>query len=354
MQNQIRSRLTLAILVSLIPATAVLGQSQTSYYVSGEVRDEFGKIAKSVSVCAHSLKLADGPVRVTSCAQTGSNGKFILKLAKAGTYQVFANKTSAGYMPQNRPFYRHVSIPIQEVTLNDVSPNADVTLSLGPKSPTIVGKAVDLSTGLPIDNILITMCHADNPKTCFSINAKDANGTFEAFGPLVPFTLKIVAEGYENWWGLRGSDTTEQGISLSTGVTTQLDVQLRRRNETTNLAMNEAEKRTDTHLPAPKQLSPADEVVFEHYPRATRVKWSEIEGAVSYVLEVDYCDGLGRAKGKRECIDPQPLHPKLGIPGTSHEFLFVGAQPGRWRVWALDKEGREGFKSPWRNFFYTR
>ena len=33
-------------------------------------------------------------------------------------------------------------------------------------------------------------------------------------------------------------------------------------------------------------------------------------------------------------------------------LAFVGAQPGRWRVWAVDKEGREGFKSPWRLFVY--
>jgi len=36
------------------------------------------------------------------------------------------------------------------------------------------------------------------------------------------------------------------------------------------------------------------------------------------------------------------------------EFSFVGAQPGRWRVWAVDKEGREGFKSPWRRYVYNQ
>jgi hypothetical protein len=37
-----------------------------------------------------------------------------------------------------------------------------------------------------------------------------------------------------------------------------------------------------------------------------------------------------------------------------YTFDFVGAQPGRWRVWALDKNGKPGQKSPWWTFHYTR
>jgi hypothetical protein len=47
-----------------------------------------------------------------------------------------------------------------------------------------------------------------------------------------------------------------------------------------------------------------------------------------------------------------PLMTKLN--STSYEFGFAGAQPGRWRVWAVDKDGREGFKSPWRTFVYLQ
>lgn len=46
--------------------------------------------------------------------------------------------------------------------------------------------------------------------------------------------------------------------------------------------------------------------------------------------------------------------PASGIVSTTYEFEFVGAQRGRWRVWALDKEGREGFKSAWRSFVYLQ
>jgi TonB family protein len=40
--------------------------------------------------------------------------------------------------------------------------------------------------------------------------------------------------------------------------------------------------------------------------------------------------------------------PNLTKP--AYTFDFYGNQPGRWRVWASDKQGRESAKSPWRRF----
>jgi hypothetical protein len=113
------------------------------------------------------------------------------------------------------------------------------------------------------------------------------------------------------------------------------------------------------NLPAPPQLSPADGATFDHFPRRTRLEWSPVEGAASYAVEVDYCEARGSRAGG--CADPQPLAslmknvpPTHGVKGTAYEFDFGGAQPGRWRVWAVDGEGREGFKSPWRRFVYLK
>jgi hypothetical protein len=120
-------------------------------------------------------------------------------------------------------------------------------------------------------------------------------------------------------------------------------------------AMSESEKRAGVHLPAPVQLAPADNAKFKHYPRTTKLEWTPVAGAVSYTVDLDYCEGNQRDRSA--CVDPQPLilkenPPLKGILGTTYQFLFLGAQPGRWRVWAVDKEGRTGFKSPWRRFFY--
>ena len=104
------------------------------------------------------------------------------------------------------------------------------------------------------------------------------------------------------------------------------------------------------------QTGPDNEVELNYYPRKTKLEWQPVDGASSYRVEIDYCDG--RVKGRRSCVDPQPHYVEGGasnaIRATSFEFNFVGAQPGRWRVWAIDEKNQEGFKSPWRIFYYLQ
>jgi hypothetical protein len=105
-------------------------------------------------------------------------------------------------------------------------------------------------------------------------------------------------------------------------------------------------------LAAPIQLSPASGTEFSHFPRTTTVKWTVVRGAASYTVETDcfkcchrehWCTDVGRAW--RSYSD---LH------DTQFSFNFVGAQPGRWRVWAVDGFGRAGPRSPWWEFNYAR
>ena len=107
-----------------------------------------------------------------------------------------------------------------------------------------------------------------------------------------------------------------------------------------------------TSLSAPNPISPVDETVFNHYPRNTTLRWSPVKGAVSYTVEIDcyhccqsnqWCSDVGG----RTTIIPN-------INSTNYSFKFVGAQPGRWRVWALDAVGRKSPKSSWYKFRYTR
>ena len=46
--------------------------------------------------------------------------------------------------------------------------------------------------------------------------------------------------------------------------------------------------------------------------------------------------------------------PNKTTSATEAEFDFLGAQPGRWRVWAVDASGIEGPKSGWGTFSYTK
>ena len=97
-----------------------------------------------------------------------------------------------------------------------------------------------------------------------------------------------------------------------------------------------------TSFTPPLQLSPCDGAVFDHWPRTTTVEWTPVPGAASYTVEIAYSDGT--------------WHSSLtaGITGPSHTFEFVGAQPGRWRVKAVNPNGGETLYSPWRGFRYLR
>jgi hypothetical protein len=83
--------------------------------------------------------------------------------------------------------------------------------------------------------------------------------------------------------------------------------------------------------------------VFHNFPRSTTLVWQPVAGAASYGLEVEFSDPPGW----------DPTQRISGITGTTFTFDFVGKQRGRWRVWATDARGREGEKSPWREFEYT-
>jgi tetratricopeptide (TPR) repeat protein len=102
-------------------------------------------------------------------------------------------------------------------------------------------------------------------------------------------------------------------------------------------------------LSAPKLLSPDVGAVFDHYPRQTTLVWSEVAGAVSYVAEWDYKYGE-TWNAESHGMEGATLQARQPVAN----FQFVGAQPGRWRVWAVDATGKPGAKSEWREFRYTR
>jgi hypothetical protein len=96
-------------------------------------------------------------------------------------------------------------------------------------------------------------------------------------------------------------------------------------------------------ISAPNLLSPADGTRFDQYPRTVTLAWERVPGASFYKVEIQFQSGsnwsaLGQVRNTRT---------------PTHTFDFVGAQPGRWRVWAVDGEGKEGPKSRWSGFYFT-
>ncbi len=106
------------------------------------------------------------------------------------------------------------------------------------------------------------------------------------------------------------------------------------------------------HPGSPQLLSPPEKAVFSNFPRLTNAAWAPVSNAASYTVEVD-CFGCCRPGWWcTDCGNPSSLY--TGIHATNFTFNFVGAQPGRWRVWAEYANGHEGPRSEWREFRYTK
>lgn len=96
-------------------------------------------------------------------------------------------------------------------------------------------------------------------------------------------------------------------------------------------------------LTAPIQIFPPNGAVFDYYPRTTTLEWTFVPGAATYVVEIEYYDTMWR-----------PWQQVTGIVATNHTFDFIGAQPGRWRVWAVDASNNPGPATGWWEFTYLR
>ena len=93
----------------------------------------------------------------------------------------------------------------------------------------------------------------------------------------------------------------------------------------------------------PSQLSPTSGTVFNKFPRHTVLRLSKVDGAASYMVEVEYNDSKW---------EPSVLT-STG-KATIYKFDFVGKQAGRWSVWAVGPDGNKSKKSAWWGFKYTK
>lgn len=113
------------------------------------------------------------------------------------------------------------------------------------------------------------------------------------------------------------------------------------------------ERRDAPPLAPPVQISPASGSVFDSFPRTTTLVWTSVARARSYTVEVDtwcpdqstWCSDVGATNLVRL---------EAGIDDTTFTHEHVGAQAGRWRVWAVTRDGRTSARTGWWRFEYTR
>ena len=96
-------------------------------------------------------------------------------------------------------------------------------------------------------------------------------------------------------------------------------------------------------LKAPTLLFPVKNHVYNMFPRLMQFSWRSVSGAKQYEIEIEYKSGTLWSKMKKDKTS-----------GLTYTTTFIGAQPGRWRVWALDKNGVAGEKSVWQTFRHLR
>ncbi|MCW8928910.1 MAG: hypothetical protein OQL19_01575 [Gammaproteobacteria bacterium] len=105
-------------------------------------------------------------------------------------------------------------------------------------------------------------------------------------------------------------------------------------------------------LTAPQIISPRNNSTFNHYPRKLTLRWKPVNNASAYNVDID-C--LNCCVAGKWCADVGKKFKQVKSQrNTYYQFSFVGAQPGRWRVQAVDKNGKAGKHSPWTNFKFTR
>lgn len=361
MKNPTRAVPSALILICLPFLITTTAQVSSPYTISGDLRDEAGQLFSGATVCALQTHGKVTNVRDKVCAESDAQGKFVINLTSSGSYQVVAEKMSAGYMPPYFPFYKDPNAPITEIVLSGEHANASVSVKLGPKSGLITGKVIDEATDLPVPDFVVWTWQARDVNARTHQVVKGQSGRFRILAAPVPFRMRVVSDGYEDWvigggvlTSLAGSRKGPGSLLVRTGGNAEFAVYLKRKNPSP-IDSPADEKR----LPAPIQLAPQDNQVFDVFPRNTKLEWNSVAGAVSYAVEIESCwnlsqEGRSRLPDDGECINPSPYEEKFGLHETTYEFFFKGAQPGRWRVWAIDKDRKRSIKSPWRRFIYLK
>jgi serine/threonine protein kinase len=224
------------------------------------------------------------------------------------------------------------------------NPNAASTPSQTPTAlptltPTTPTTTPPSGPGVTIANLTPSQCSTTNQGwTCTETLSEDQNNTSNL--------------SWSASTGTAGVSFNPSSSTLSPGKTSQVNIAIPLSDcsdtftfkgpiDSSNVTWNCA-------LPAPTQLSPASGTVFNNYPRTTTLQWSAVPGAASYTVQIYYyqpgdtiCSG-----GAQDYLTPN-------ITNTSYTFEFVGAQPGCWRVWAVDAAGRQSSISGWWEFSYT-
>lgn len=346
MKYQACLRLTAATLMLAAPVAAQ--QPAVERHIAGRVLSAQASPVAEVEVCARPI-VAFHPRygRRPPCVQTDAEGRFSIPVEVSGTYFMTAKKESEGYPHSQHVFYRVPYLHLNTLVVADGESPPAVTLQLGPPVAQLTARIIDAETGLPVNSARVRLCRTESPKYCATFDqdgpsvryAVGPDGRYTVVAPPSPVAVEVMAEGYEDW-------AAPEPLRLTPGGRSEVNVTLRRpgRGPAPSVLPAPAPKAT-----VKKPLTKS--AFFGHTMRMTVLEWAPVPGAAGYRVEVEYFNCWPEA----DCPETEPHElagdpPQYGIEETRYEFTFIGAQPGRWRVWALDEKGRAGAKSAWVTF----
>jgi Carboxypeptidase regulatory-like domain len=318
-------------------------QAKKNFLISGQVVDELGQPVSGAHVNARPDHLSGKLPSSISDLQ----GRFTISVYKPGRWYLTASKNAAGYPSMASPFYYPAEELIPLVIIDEAQPVPFVTVRFLPPAGRLTGRVVDKVTKQPISNAEIRLCRVEAPRFCHKQRIFSPTGNYQILVPSSAFLMQVTAEGYKDWF-TDENNLQQKPFEVASNTIRELNISL-----TKALA---ADGSTES-LAAPRPVSPASGTEFYHFPRMTVLEWAPVPEAASYTVEVEFCSGnLADLQG---CKDPHPLlgmkvPPSSGLKTTTYEFEFLGNQPGRWRVWAVDAQGRPGAKSEWSLFFYRK
>lgn len=332
--------------VILLPVLAFTQSNEGELLIKGRVLDHEGRPVAGALVSAGPVGPLKGRVPM---ATSDAQGEFSVVVHQTGQFNVTAQKAKDGYANTANNFYYPYPATSSMATVIPGQPAPTVTVQFGPKAGKLELLLVDADTRGAVKMAMISLCRIERPKYCHRVISNPVTRNPDPLPvPAAPFTMEISAPGYQTAYGETSRELGLQPLQIFSGTVKQLKVYMHRGTDT-----------GPANLPAPKIVSPADRTVLLNVapPRMLTVEWSAVPGAATYTVEVDVCeweqpDGGECRKGTSPLALWRQQPPPTGIEATKYEFLFPGTQPGRWRVWAVDAEGRPGDKSPWTLFIY--
>jgi hypothetical protein len=193
--------------------------------ITGRVLDAQGQAVFGAQVSAERADFTTGKLPTT---KSDIRGNFRFKGLKEGAYTLYVAKEEDGYAPTDSAFHYGLSVDAPQVIVHERQAPPDVVIHLGPKASRLIGRIVDGESNKPVVwNVQVTLSRVDNPSYTYS-TGPGLDGEFNILVPPVPFTMKVSAAGYEDWYYRNeGSKQRFDALEISDGTAKELIVTLR-------------------------------------------------------------------------------------------------------------------------------